>query len=73
MTVHKVRVKVANGSKIASKGTRKVPALVRIMGSFPAEDWKCLVWLAKKRGVPVANVLRDSVYAYVQCIRADVA
>ncbi len=46
--------------------------MVRIMGSFPADDWKCVVWLAAKRGVPVANVLRDCVFAYVECIRSDV-
>ncbi len=74
MSQHKIRRQVATGSEIEKKGTRSfnMPRMVRIMGSFPAEDWKCIVWLAKKRGVPVANVLRDAVFSYVMPIRPDV-
>ena len=73
MTAHKVRVKVANGSRIVSKGTRRVPEMVRIMGSFPVSDWKALQHVAAVKKIPVAQVLRDAVFAYALPFRSDVA
>lgn len=72
VTAHKIRVKVANGSRIVSKGTRQAPKMVRIMGSFPEADWKCLQHVARVKKLPIAQVLRDAVWAYALPFRADV-
>lgn len=39
--------------------------------SLPPDEMRRLVWLALRRGVPVAQVLRDAVHAYLLPIRAD--
>lgn len=43
----------------------------RIAVSLPEDDMACLVWWAAKKGVPAATVLRNAVWAYLQCVRAD--
>ena len=70
MTAHKTRAKTASGSRIARKGAG--PKMVRIMGAFPEADWKCLQHVARLKKLPVAQVLRDAVWAYSLPCRADV-
>lgn len=65
MTVHTIRRKPATGSQAKRMG------LVRIMASIPPDDFRRLTWLAAKRKVPVSNVLRDAVYAYLMPIAPD--
>lgn len=43
----------------------------RIAVSLPEADMACLCWWAAKKGVPVATVMRNAVWAYLQCVRAD--
>lgn len=66
-------------------GKRKVPratGAVRIVNGKPASpvlaasydpvDVRCAIWWAQKRGIPLAQVLRDALFAYLFAIRADV-
>jgi len=64
MSAHAIRL------KRTAKGAR-AGKMVRVMASLPPDDMRRLTWLAAKRRVPVANVLRDAVYAYMLPIAAD--
>lgn len=43
----------------------------RIVVSLPPADMELLTWWAAKKGVPVATVLRNAVWSYLQCVRPD--
>ena len=43
----------------------------RVSADVPKDDARRLAWLARKRRVPLAAVLRDAVYAYVLPIATD--
>lgn len=65
MTYHATRKGCAEGSLSVDD---KSP---RIAVSLPPDDMRRLAWLAAKRGVPVASVLRDAVWAYLLPIAID--
>jgi predicted transcriptional regulator len=48
-----------------------VGKMSRVTVSLEPEDVRRLAWLADKRKVPVASVLRDAVYAYMLPIMVD--
>ncbi|MBS0219159.1 MAG: hypothetical protein JSR91_00305 [Proteobacteria bacterium] len=64
MTAHTCRY------KRPAKGAR-TGNMVRIMASITPEDMRRLTWLANKRQVPVAKLIRDAVWAYLLPIAAD--
>jgi len=74
VTAHKIRRKTARGSKMSTKGTRAAttPGMVRITGSFPVGDWACLEHVARVKKLPIAQVLRDAVWAYALPFRKSV-
>lgn len=63
MTAHAIRQNAGKGAKCGQ--------MVRIMVSLPPADMRRMTWLAQKRNVPVANVLRDAVWAYMLPIASD--
>lgn len=73
MTVHKIRRKTARGSKMATNGKGRASGMVRITGSFPLGDWAVLEHVARLKKLPVAQVLRDAVWAYGRPFRGDVS
>lgn len=62
MTYHSTRKGCAQGCGDKS---------LRIAVSLPPDDMRRLSWLAAKRGVPVASVLRDAVWSYLLPIAID--
>lgn len=64
MTVHTCRV------KRQAKGAR-AGKMARVMVSLQPDDMRRLTWWANKHGVPVSNVLRNAVWAYLLPIAAD--
>jgi non-ribosomal peptide synthetase component F len=46
---------------------------VAISVDLPTDDLARLTWWAEKKGVPVAVVLRDAVWAYLLPVRDDYA
>lgn len=72
MVFHTSRLKPACGSTKNGINKRGRPERSpRIALSLPADDMACLVWWAAKKGVPVASVLRNAVWAYLQVVRAE--
>lgn len=70
MSLHKVRRGGrAKGAKRTNGNGHKLNP--RIAVTLPEDDFRRLTWLAKKRGVPVAAVLRDAVWAYNLPIAPD--
>lgn len=63
MTAHTVRKKAGKGAECGQ--------MVRIMVSLPPDDMRRITWLAQKRNVPVASVLRDAVWTYTLPIAID--
>jgi uncharacterized protein YfaQ (DUF2300 family) len=45
--------------------------MARIMVSLPPEDMRRLTWLAERRKLPVAKLLRIAVWAYLLPIAVD--
>lgn len=64
MTAHTCRYRREAQGAVAGK-------MRRVMVSVPPDDMRRITWLARKRKVPVAKVLRDAVWAYVLPIAAD--
>lgn len=63
MTMHTTRLKRANGTSRANGHGHKLSPRIAI--TLSEDDFRRLTWLADKRGVPVAAVLRDAVWAYM--------
>lgn len=64
MTAHTIRLKrKANGAKCGH--------MLRVMASLDPEDFKRLKWIADRRQVPIARVIRDAVWAYVLPIKTE--
>ncbi len=64
MTVHLTRTsRRAAGAPVGN--------MKRIAVSLPPDDMRRLTWWANKHGVPVSNVLRNAVWAYLLPIAAD--
>jgi hypothetical protein len=58
MTFHKTRAKRATGSLAQGKSPRIVVCL-------PPEDMALAAWWAGVKGIPLAQVIRDSVHVYL--------
>jgi hypothetical protein len=71
VTAHKVRRKrLARGAALIGKNGA---GLVRITVSLPPEHFRRLAWMAKKRGHPVAAIIRAGVLIWLQLAEADEA
>jgi hypothetical protein len=56
--------------KSPAKGAR-AGKMARVMVSLPPEDMRRLTWLAERRKLPVAKLLRIAVWAYLLPIAVD--
>lgn len=64
MTAHTCRYKRPARGAVAGN-------LSRIMVSLPPDDMRRLTWLAERRKIPVARLLRIAVWAYLLPIAPD--
>lgn len=59
MTFHSTSDRKPKGSVT---GDQKSP---RLAVSYDPEDMEVAVWLAEKKGIPLAQVMRDALYSYL--------
>lgn len=57
--------KTANGHKPTANGSP------RLAVSFDADDFRRAQWFADKRGIPLAEVIRVALWAYLLPVKAD--